>query len=119
MKRNEREDMAGRKEWFKLDLSGNVYPTLQKKSFSSTFRVSLTLKDEVKPEILQKAFEQIMPRFPSFKVDLRKGFFWRYLEPNRRPLPKVERDVKNPCMPMDFKNLHFLSCASAERTKPV
>ena len=98
--------MAGRKEWFKLDLSGNVYPTLQKKSFSSTFRVSLTLKDEVKPEILQKAFEQIMPRFPSFKVDLRKGFFWRYLEPNRRPLPKVERDVKNPCMPMDFHSKH-------------
>lgn len=98
--------MGGRKEWYKLDLSGNVYPTLQKKSFSSTFRVSATLKEEVKPEILQKAFEQTIPRFPSFKVDLRKGFFWRYLEPNHRPLPKVEKDVKNPCMPMDFHSKH-------------
>lgn len=98
--------MGDRKEWFKLDLSGNVYPTLQKKSFSSTFRVSVTLKDRVDPLVLQKAFEQTIPRFPSLKVDLRTGFFWRYLEPNHRPLPPVEQDVKNPCMPMDFHSKH-------------
>ena len=98
--------MGDRKEWFKLDLSGNVYPTLQKKSFSSTFRVSVTLKDQVDPPVLQKAFEQTIPRFPSLKVDLRTGFFWRYLEPNHRPLPPVEHDVKNPCMPMDFHSKH-------------
>lgn len=98
--------MGGRKEWYKLDLSGNVYPTLQKKSFSSTFRVSVTLKEEVKTELLRKAFERTILRFPSFKVDLRKGFFWRYLEPNNRPLPEVEQDVKNPCMPMDFHSKH-------------
>ena len=82
--------MSDRKEWFKLDLSGNVYPTLQKKSFSSTFRVSVTLKENVDPEILQRAFERTIPRFPSLKVDLRAGFFWRYLEPNNRPLPPVK-----------------------------
>lgn len=98
--------MGKRKEWLKLDLSGNVYPTLQKKSFSSTFRVSLTLKEEVEPDILQEAFERTLPRFPSFKVDLRKGLFWRYLEPNHRPAPQVEEDIKNPCMPMDFHSKH-------------
>ncbi len=90
----------------KLDLSGNVYPTLQRKSFSSVFRVSVTLKEKVDPQILQKAYEKTLPRFPSLKVALRKGLFWRYLEPNKNPVPQVERDVKNPCMPMDFKTKH-------------
>ena len=98
--------MNNRNQWLKLDLSGNVYPTLQRKSFSSVFRVSVTLKEKVDPQILQKAYEKTLPRFPSLKVALRKGLFWRYLEPNKNPVPQVERDVKNPCMPMDFKTKH-------------
>ena len=34
---------------------------------------------------------------------MRKGVFWRYLEPNHRPGPFVQPDVKNPCQPMQFK----------------
>ena len=77
--------MNNRNQWLKLDLSGNVYPTLQRKSFSSVFRVSVTLKEKVDPQILQKAYEKTLPRFPSLKVALRKGLFWRYLEPNKKP----------------------------------
>lgn len=67
--------MNNRNQWLKLDLSGNVYPTLQRKSFSSVFRVSVTLKEKVDPQILQKAYEKTLPRFPSLKVALRKGLF--------------------------------------------
>lgn len=92
-----------RKEWYKLDLSAIVYPTLQRKDFSSVYRLSVLLKEEIKPEILQQAVDMALPRFPTYKAAIRKGVFWRYLEPNDRPGPFVQPDIKNPCMPMSFK----------------
>ena len=61
------------------------------------------LKEEIKPDILQKALDLTLPRFPTYKAAIRKGLFWRYLEPNDRPGPFVREDVKNPCQPMHFK----------------
>ncbi len=95
---------AVKKEWYKLDLSAIVYPTLQRRDFSAVYRESVLLKEEVKPDILQKAIDMTLPRFPTFKVAMRKGVFWRYLEPNNRPGPFVQPDVKNPCQPMSFKD---------------
>ncbi len=95
--------------WYKLDLSANVYPTLQRKNFSNVYRISLSLKENVQPDVLQKALDMTLSRFPTFQVALRKGLFWRYLEPNHRPGPFVRPDIKNPCMPMHFKaNNRFL-----------
>ncbi|MDD6811359.1 MAG: alcohol acetyltransferase [Lachnospiraceae bacterium] len=89
--------------WYKLDLSAIVYPTLQRKDFSSVYRLSVVLKEEIKPDILQEALDMTLQRFPTYKVAIRKGMFWRYLEPNNRPGPFVAPDIKNPCMPMPFK----------------
>ncbi len=96
-KRSERE------EWYKLDLSAIVYPTLQRRDFSSVYRLSVLLKEEVQPKILQRALDMTLPRFPTYKAAIRKGLFWRYLEPNNRPGPFVQEDVKNPCQPIYFK----------------
>lgn len=92
-----------RKLWYKLDLSAIVYPTLQRRDFSSVYRLSIVLKEPVIPEILQQAVDITLKRFPTYKVSIRKGLFWRYLEPNTRPGPFVQPDIKNPCMPMPFK----------------
>ena len=89
--------------WYKLDLSANVYPTLQRKNFSNVYRMSLSLKENVQPDILQKALDLTLCRFPTFRVAIRKGLFWRYLEANHRPGPFVREDIENPCMPMHFK----------------
>lgn len=90
--------------WYKLDLSANVYPTLQRKNFSNVYRISLSLKETIQPEVLQKALDLTLCRFPTFRVAIRKGLFWRYLEPNHRPGPYVREDIENPCMPMHFKS---------------
>lgn len=90
-------------EWFKLDLSAIVYPTLQRKDFSSVYRLSVVLKESIDPILLQKALDQTLTRFPTYKTTIRRGLFWRYLEPNHRPGPFVQPDIKNPCMPMPFK----------------
>lgn len=89
--------------WYKLDLSAIVYPTLQRRDFSSVYRLSVVLKEEIDPLTLQQALDLTLPRFPTYKVAIRKGLFWRYLEPNNRPGPFVQPDIKNPCMPMPFK----------------
>ena len=76
----------GKKDvWYKLDLSATVYPTLQRRDFSSVYRLSVKLKETVNPALLQQALDLTLPRFPTYKVAIRKGLFWRYLEPNNRP----------------------------------
>lgn len=101
MKKEERKRNQG--VWYKLDLSAIVYPTLQRADFSSVYRLSVLLKEPVQPEVLQKAVDRVLPRFPTYKAAIRKGLFWRYLEPNHRPGPFVQPDINNPCMPMPFK----------------
>ncbi len=93
-------------EWYKLDLSAIVYPTLQRRDFSSVYRLSVILREEIDPQILQQALDRTLPRFPTYKAAIRKGLFWRYLEPNNRPGPFVQADVRNPCQPMAFKQNH-------------
>lgn len=92
-----------RRDWYKLDLSAIVYPTLQRRDFSSVYRLSVILKEDIQPEVLQQAVDIALKRFPTYKAAIRKGLFWRYLEPNNRPGPFVQPDIKNPCMPMPFK----------------
>ena len=92
-----------RKIWYELDLSAIVYPTLQRRDFSSVYRLSVVLKENIDPEVLQQAADITLQRFPTYKVAIRKGLFWRYLETNHRPGPFVQPDIKNPCMPMPFK----------------
>ena len=101
--KKEKHTPNNRDTWYKLDLSANVYPTLQRKDFSSVYRISVTLKEEIQPELLQQALDMTLPRFPTFKVAMRRGLFWRYLEPNDRPGPYVQPDINNPCMPMRFR----------------
>lgn len=91
------------KIWYKLDLSAIVYPTLQRRDFSSVYRLSVVLKEPVKPDILQNAVDIALKRFPTYKTAIRKGLFWRYLELNDRPGPFVQKDIRNFCMPMPFK----------------
>lgn len=99
--RKEKQHTA--KVWYKLDLSAIVYPTLQRKDFSSVYRLSVLLKEPIVPEILQQAVDITLKRFPTYKTAIRKGVFWRYLEPNNRPGPFVQPDIRNFCMPMPFK----------------
>lgn len=55
------------KDWYKLDLSAIVYPTLQRRDFSSVYRLSVLLKEDIDPEILQRAVNLTMPRFRRIK----------------------------------------------------
>lgn len=67
-------------DWFRLDNAGILFPGQNTNKWSNIFRVSIELKEEIDPDILKQAVKNILPRFPSFNVRMRKGLFWYYLE---------------------------------------
>lgn len=96
-------------EWFKLDNAASVFPGQNTGTWSNIFRFCMELKEEIDPEILTKALENIMPRFPGFDVRIRKGLFWYYFEKNPNIAPDVKPDIQNPCHRVKFKeNKGFL-----------
>ena len=91
------------KTWFKLDNAAKVFPGQNTSSYSNVYRLSVTLKEKVDPALLEKALEKTMPRFPSFDVRMRNGFFWHYLEKNPHDVPPVMPDSANPCLRVKWK----------------
>ncbi len=86
--------------WVSLDNSAKIYPAVRTRDWAAMFRVSVTLRDEVDPVLLERALADTLRRIPAFCLTLHKGVFWFYLEPNRLP-PIVESDVNNPCKKID------------------
>lgn len=72
-------------DWYKLDNAGKIFPAVSNKKETNTFRVQMILKEEVDSDLLQLAADAVLERFPMFKVRLKSGFFWNYLDSNERP----------------------------------
>lgn len=95
-------------EWFRLDNAAKIFPGQNSRSWSNVFRLGAQLKEEVDPETLETALNNILKRFPSFNVRIRPGFFWYYLEKNPNKAV-VSHDIKNYCYRINFKeNKGFL-----------
>jgi len=63
-------------KWRRLDNSAKIFPLMSSKKYSSVFRFSVVLKEEVNPQILQAALSRTISKFKPFKVKLSRGFFW-------------------------------------------
>ena len=77
--------------WRRLDNSAKIFPISTGKKYSTVFRLSAVLKEEVKPKILEEAVKQALEKYPFFKVRMKPGFFWYYLEENNKN-PKIEEE---------------------------
>ena len=86
--------------WRKLDNTAQLFPVIANKEISHVYRISAMLKEEVRPELLQRALEDILPWFDVFRVRLRRGFFWFYFEENKNK-PEVEDETEYPCRYID------------------
>lgn len=84
------------KNWRRLDNSAKIFPLSTGKKYSTVFRLSVVLKEDIQPEILQKAVISTLEKYKSFKVKIKKGFFWHYLENNAK-IPFVEEETYYPC----------------------
>lgn len=90
------------KSWFKLDNAGKIFPGQNTSTWSNIFRFSVLMKEKVKPEVLEQALKDVLPRFPCFDVCMKRGFFWYYLKKNPHGSPEVKPDIVNPCYRVKF-----------------
>lgn len=90
--------------WMRLDNAGTIFPAAKRKRWVNIFRVSVDLKEEIDPILLQSALNNIIKRFPSIAVRLNKGMFWYYLE-EIPEAPKVIKDKSYPAAIMPFKDI--------------
>ncbi len=84
-------------QWYRLDNAGKLYPSVRGQRRTTVFRISASLSQPVHAGRLQQALENIMPRFPFFSVNLKRGVFWYFFQESARR-PAVERDSRSPCM---------------------
>ncbi|MBQ2916632.1 MAG: hypothetical protein IJE59_00375 [Clostridia bacterium] len=88
------------KNWRRLDNSAKIFPLSTGKKYSTVFRLSVVLKEDVQPAILQEALIATLEKYQSFKVKIKKGFFWHYLENNAK-IPIIEEETDYPCKYID------------------
>lgn len=90
---------TSRPQSYPLDNAANIYPAARTRSWSATFRMGAILREEVRPDVLAQAVDDLSPRFPYFYVQLRQGLFWYRL----RGVPDtdlVDREADYPCRPL-------------------
>ncbi len=86
------------RSWYELDNAATIYPYSADREWICGYRIGFVMKEDVDPEILRQAVKDIMPRFPSYFVQLRFGYFWPYLETTDVP-PIVEEEHIHPVLP--------------------
>ncbi|MGI6594604.1 MAG: hypothetical protein ACOX24_05965 [Christensenellales bacterium] len=95
-------------KWFRLDRSADIYPMSTTRTIQSNFMISAELTDYIDEEVLAKAVDKALDRYPSFRVQLRRGVFRYYLERNNST-PKIWHDNGIEFEPIDFlSNRRFL-----------
>jgi NRPS condensation-like uncharacterized protein len=101
-----KEDTNTNDFWLRLDNAAKIYPAIKDRELTSVFRVGVELKERIKARQLLEAVHEIEERFPYYKVKLKAGVFWYYLEPCNLPIA-VEADLETPCRAFEKDELMF------------
>ena len=88
--------------WRRLDNSAKIFPISAGKKYSTVFRLSVLLKEQVDKQILEKAVNIVLEKYKSFKVKMVEGFFWYYFEENSKKIV-IEEENEYPCEYIDPK----------------
>lgn len=86
--------------WRRLDNSAKIFPIASSKKYSSVFRLSAVLKEEINPKLLKEAVNKVLQNLSAFKVKLKKGAFWYYFEDNNKDI-LIEEEKNYPCKYID------------------
>lgn len=81
-----------RRRTYPLDNSAIIHLVARSRRHSNAFRVTVSLKDSVCPQTLQKALDRITPRFPCVIAGIRAGFLQYRLVPVKEP-PLIQPDT--------------------------
>lgn len=95
-------------KWYRLDNAAKIFPPSKSKKDPKIFRFSVTLYEEVKVDVLNKALKETLEEYPIFKSILKKGIFWYYLEEVDKKY-EVKMEDKSPCSKISHNNLFEVS----------
>ncbi len=76
--------------WLSLDNAAKIFPATVNKEITTVFRLTAVMKQNINISALMKAVSSAENRFPYYKVRLKKGFFWFYLEHQSLTIPVIE-----------------------------
>ncbi len=82
------------RNWYKLDNAAKIFPTTSTKYAPNVFRLSALFFEEVDPVILKQAVKNSLDRFDVFKVKMKRGFFWYYLDTNNNEPLVIEESYQ-------------------------
>lgn len=83
--------------WERLDNTAHLFPVIAGESMTNVYRISVTLKELIQPDLLQEALDIVLPKFDGFNLRLQMGVFWYYFEENGKPAPTVKQENMFPC----------------------
>lgn len=98
-----------RNNWVRLDNASKIFLATMTSTDTKVFRLSAAVRDQVDPDILQRALNETYDCFSLYHSVLRRGIFWYYLEDSDLK-PKVQPDNQPACSQIyhyDMKNLLF------------
>ncbi len=98
-----KEDQS-RLHWTRLDNAAKIYPAVLRRNWSNVYRQSVTLCEDVDPEVLRAALEVTVPRFPTIAARLRRGVFWYYLQQIPRA-PQIREEHSYPLVWMSRREM--------------
>lgn len=105
-KKIKQSEPAEKGRWRRLDNTAKLFAAIAGEDLSNVFRMSVSLKEEVQPELLKQALQKTLEEFPLFRVKLRRGFFWNYFETNVKE-PLIEEESTYPCKYIDPHSSHM------------
>jgi hypothetical protein len=66
--------------WFALDNAAKIFPAIISNDVTAVIRLAATFKSPVNIDAFRRSVLKAEKRFPYYLVQLKKGFFWYYLE---------------------------------------
>ncbi|MHA1200216.1 MAG: hypothetical protein ACTSQF_12895, partial [Candidatus Heimdallarchaeaceae archaeon] len=93
---------------FRIDNAATGFSLISSKKIPVVYRLSVDFKEEVNIQILQKAIEKVLPRFPYFRTSIRKGIIWGSWVTNLS-LPEIQEEPRftNQYIPLGKNNLLY------------
>lgn len=84
--------MRQMKQTYPLDNSGILHLATLRPGHSNLFRISVTLREAVRPELLQEAFRGVTPRFPTLVAGIRGGMLeYQVIPVDTAPAVRADR----------------------------
>ena len=90
------------KYWYRLDNAAMIFPPVSGKTSPNTFAFSATLDEMIDKDILEKSVREVVKSEDTFRVRLKKGIFWYYLEENDKE-PIVQEEPQNFMEYIDYR----------------